>query len=600
MTNLNLGVVGNCSIAMLVDDAARIMWGGFPRLDGEPIFCALLGGTEPYRPDDPSNGGYFAVELVNQTRSESSYVLNSAVLCTRLHASDDSVVEVIDYVPRFMHHERLFRPPQIVRRIFPLNGKPRVRIRLRPRFGWGSVRPRISSGSNHVRYLSDDLTLRLTTDAPVSYIVEERSFVLDMPINLVFGLDETLQSGIEDTARMYYERTVDYWQNWVRSLSVPFDWQEESIRAAITLKLCNFEETGAIVAALTTSIPEAPGTQRNWDYRLCWPRDAYFVVHALNRLGATRTMEDYLGFITNIVSESGEGSLRPVYGITRSTDLDERDAPALAGYRGMGPVRIGNQAYEQVQNDVYGSVILAATHVFFDKRLIRTGTLQLYERLEVLGRQALQVFDKPDAGLWELRSKFAIHTFSSLMCWAGCDRLSKIATILALPARESYWRGEADRLHASISQHGWNEKLQSFVSTWHGDEVDASLLLLHELDFLSADDPRFVSTVEHVGKTLKRGDLLLRYAVEDDFGLPETAFTICTLWYVDALASLGRKKEALVLFEAILRRRNSFGLLSEDIHPTTGELWGNFPQAYSMVGLLNSAARLSRRWQEAF
>lgn len=600
MTNLNLGVVGNCAIAMLVDDAARIVWGGFPRLDGEPVFCALVGGADPYRTDNPSGGGYFAVELANQTRSEPCYVPNSAILCTRLYGDDGSAVEVVDFAPRFVHHERIFRPPLIVRRIFPLSGKPRVRIRLRPRFGWGSVRPRITTGSNHIRYVSDDLTVRLTTDAPLSYVVEERSFVLDMPANLIFGLDETLQSGIEETARVFHERTLDHWRNWVHSMSVPFDWQEESIRAAITLKLCNFEETGAIVAALTTSIPEAPGTQRNWDYRLCWPRDAYFVVHALNRLGATRTMEDYLGYITNIVSEPGEGILRPVYGITRSTDLQEREAPALAGYRGMGPVRIGNQAYEQIQNDVYGSVILAATHVFFDKRLVRTGDAHLFDRLEALGRQAIHVFDKPDAGLWELRGKLAIHTFSSVMCWAGCDRLSKIAMALALPERDTYWRSEADRLHGVIVQRCWNEKMKSFVSTWDGDQADASLLLLHELDFLTADDPRFASTVDYIGKTLKRGDLLLRYAVEDDFGVPETAFTVCTLWYVDALASLGRKKEAQVLFEAILRRRNSFGLLSEDIHPETGELWGNFPQAYSMVGLINSAARLSRTWEEAF
>ena len=600
MTNLNLGVIGNCSIAMLVDDAARIVWGGFPRLDGEPIFCALVDGANPYRPDDPSSGGYFAVELVNQTRSEPCYVPNSAILCTRLYGDDSSAVEVIDFAPRFAHHERMFRPPLIVRRIFPLSGKPRVRIRLRPRFGWGSVRPRIATGSNHIRYVSEDLTLRLTTDAPLSYVVEERSFVLDMPVNLIFGVDETLQSGTAETARMFYEQTLQHWRNWVRSMSVPFDWQEETIRAAITLKLCNFEETGAIVAALTTSIPESPGSRRNWDYRLCWPRDAYFVVHALNRLGATRTMEDYLGYITNIVSENSEGSLRPVYGITRSTDLDEREAPALAGYRGMGPVRIGNQAYEQIQNDVYGSVILAATHVFFDKRLVRTGNLQLFERLEDLGRQAIQAFDKPDAGLWELRSKFAIHTFSSLMCWAGCDRLSKIAMTLALPERETYWRSEADRLHGVIVQRCWNEKLKSFVSAWDGDQVDASLLLLHELDFLTADDPRFACTGEYIGGTLTRGDLLVRYAVADDFGVPETAFTVCTLWYVDALASLGRKKEAQILFESILHRRNLFGLLSEDIHPETGELWGNFPQAYSMVGLINSATRLSRTWEESF
>ncbi|MBF0355298.1 MAG: glycoside hydrolase family 15 protein [Alphaproteobacteria bacterium] len=597
MTHLNLGVIGNCNLAMLIDNAAHIVWGCFPRLDGVPIFNALVGGEKPYRPEDPANGGYFVIELANQLRSEQFYTPNTAVLCTRLYGEDGSAVEVVDFAPRYPQYDRMFRPPAIVRRIFPLNGKPRLRVRLRPRFGWGNDIPRVTLGSNHMRFVFGDAALRLTTDAPLSYIAEETPFLLDYPVSLILGSDESLMAGIEETARIFHEKTLDHWRNWVRSLSIPFDWQEAVIRAAITLKLCNYEETGAIVAALTTSIPEAPNTQRNWDYRLCWPRDAYFVIHALNRLGATRTMEEYLGYITNIVSESG---LQPVYGITRSTNLDEKIAPALAGYRGMGPVRLGNQAYEQVQNDVYGSVVLAATHVFFDQRLPSSGNHQLFERLEMLGRSAVLAFDKPDAGLWELRGKHAVHTFSSLMCWAACDRLSKIAGVLGLKERAIFWRVESDRLHETIVSHCWNEAKQSFVSTWNGAELDASLLLMHELDFLMADDPRFALTVDAVGKELKRGDLLLRYAVEDDFGLPETAFTICTFWYIDALASLGRREEALAIFESILARRNPLGLLSEDIHPLTGELWGNFPQAYSMVGLINAAMRLSRSWEEVF
>lgn len=600
MMNLNLGVIGNCTVAALVDDAARIVWYGFPRLDGDPIFCALLDGEEPFRPDDASSGGYFTVELVDQQRSEQSYLPNSAILSTRLFGADGSVVEVIDFAPRYAQYERTFRPPTLVRRILPLNGQPRIRIRLRPRYGWGTMPHRVTLGSNHIRYVTDTVALRLTTDVPLSYVVEETPFVLDMPVNLILGADELLQSGIESTARTLYDQTLDHWRNWVRSLSIPFEWQDAVIRAAITLKLCNYEPTGAIVAALTTSIPEAPGTQRNWDYRLCWPRDAYFVVQALNRLGTTRTMEDYLGFITNIVGDSGEQGLRPVYGITRSNDLDERVVPSLAGYRGMGPVRVGNQAHRQIQNDVYGSVVLAATHIFFDQRLVRSGNRQLFDRLEILGQKAITYFDKPDAGIWELRSKHAVHTFSSLMCWAACDRLAKIANVLALPDREKFWRSTADLLHKTIIQHCWNEQLQSFVSTWDGHDLDASLLLLQELNFVSAKDPRFASTVEAVGRTLKRGELLQRYAVEDDFGLPEAAFTICTFWYINALASLDRRDEARALFESILKHRNPLGLLSEDIHPETGELWGNFPQTYSMVGLINAAMRLSRSWEEAF
>ena len=597
MTSLNLGVIGNCTIAALVDRMARIVWSCFPRLDGDPIFNALLGGEDAFNLQSQNNIGYFAVELEGCVRSEQSYIGNLAILKTRLIDGESNAVDVVDFAPRYSHFDRIFRPPTLVRRLFPVTGTPRIRVRLRPSFGWGESRGGRTIGSNHLRFVSETQTLRLTTDIPISSVVEEILFNLDRPMSLIFGADEALVAGIEETSRMFYERTLEYWRNWVLSLSIPFDWQEETIRAAITLKLCNYEETGAIVAALTTSIPESPDTQRNWDYRLCWPRDAYFVVHALNRLGTTRTMENYLNFILNII---GASELLPVYTITRGPQIDERVAPALSGYRGMGPVRIGNKADQQIQNDVYGSVILAATHMFFDKRLARPGNQDLFKRLEVLGALAANAFDKPDSGPWEFRGISQIHTFSSLMCWAACDRLSKIAQSLGLEDRKAFWVDQAERLRAIILKRCWNEYLGSFVSVWDGDRADATLLLLHELNFLSVDDPRFASTVEFVSRTLRRGDLIMRYAHDDDFGPPETAFTICTFWYIDALVSLGRRGEALTIFESILARRNPLGLFSEDVHPQTGELWGNFPQAYSMVGLINSATRLTRRWEEAF
>jgi len=598
--NLDLGVIGNGTLAALIDRCATVVWCGYPRLDGDPVFCSLLNGSRPYRPAEPDNGGYFACELVGALgETRQWYQINSAVLVTRIEDQAGNAIEVTDFAPRFTQFERMFRPPTLIRRLTPVKGRPQLRVRVRPRFAYGQESPQVTVGSNHVRYQSQTGALRLTTDAPLSYVVEETPFLLEGPLTFILGADESLTAGIADTARHFLERTLDHWHNWVRALSIPFEWQEAVIRAAITLKLCNFEETGAIVAALTTSIPEAPGSQRNWDYRFCWLRDAYFVVSALNRLGTTRAMEAYLRYIANIVGESEDGVLRPCYGITRRVDLAERIAPALPGYRGMGPVRIGNQAHLQVQNDVYGSVILAATHAFFDRRMPLAGHPALFARLEDLGRRALAVFDQPDAGPWELRTRPAVHTFSAVMCWAGCDRLARIAAVLELPERAQQWRQEADRLHAEIAARAWNPALGSFVATFDGDTLDASLLLLHELDFVSADDPRFGGTVAAIGRTLRRGDLLLRYGEEDDFGRPETAFTICTFWYIDALAALGQRDEARRLFESILKRRNALGLLSEDIHPETGELWGNYPQTYSMVGLIHCAARLSRSWDEA-
>jgi GH15 family glucan-1,4-alpha-glucosidase len=380
---------------------------------------------------------------------------------------------------------------------------------------------------------------------------------------------------------------------------VPFEWQDAVIRAGITLKLCSFEETGAIMAALTTSLPEFAHSGRNWDYRFCWLRDAYFTVQALNQLCATRTMEHFIRYITNAAAFDPDRRLRPMYAIAHSMSLHEEEMPELAGYRGMGPVRRGNAAYLQIQNDSYGSVILAAAQIFFDNRMPK-GDMALFQRLERLGEHARELAFEPDASLWELRGSKRVHTFSSAMCWAACDRLAKIAVVLGEQGRARYWRQHADLIRKTILERAWNEAEQSFMDAFEDGHIDASLLLLHEIGFISVSDPRYIGTVNAVERHLKRGDHLLRYAVADDFGLPETAFTVCTFWFINALAAIGRRDEARTMFERLLACRNHVGLLSEDVDPKTNELWGNFPQTYSLVGLVLCAQRLSKSWEEAF
>jgi GH15 family glucan-1,4-alpha-glucosidase len=391
-----------------------------------------------------------------------------------------------------------------------------------------------------------------------------------------------------------------YWQRWVRNLAIPFEWQDVVIRAAITLKLNAFDDTGAIVAAVTTSIPESANSGRNWDYRYCWLRDAYFVVNALNQLGVTATMQRYPEYILNLIADSRDMPLQPVYGIRRETHLDETLAENLPGYLAMGPVRVGNQAWRQVQNDVFGAAILASTHAFFDSRLERPAGRQMFADLERLGQQAIRVYQQVDAGIWELRGSQRIHTFSSLMCWAACDRLAAIATRLNLKQRALYWSKEAATIRKVIMEHAWNSQLGSFVSTFDGDRLDASLLLMSELQFVEPDDPRFIGTLRAVEKHLQRGDFLLRYDEEDDFGRPDSAFIVCTFWWILALANTGEKARARKLFENILRCRNHLGLLSEDVSIDGSELWGNFPQTYSMVGLIQCATRLSIPWEKAY
>ena len=454
-------------------------------------------------------------------------------------------------------------------------------------------------GSNHIRYAGGRDAVRLTTDAPLSYIAQETAFALTRPVTLILGPDEFLSGSVEAIAREFLERTQDHWLDWVRSLALPLEWQQELIRAAITLKLCSFDETGAIVAALTTSVPEAPGTHRNWDYRFCWLRDAYFVIKALNRLGATHTMEAYINYITTIAIEATR-PLKPVYGIVPDEELTERIAPHLTGIDGAGMVRVGNQAGEQTQHDAYGSVILGAAQMFIDERLPRPGDVSLFKRLEPLGEQAKALVTEPDAGIWEYRGRQHVHTHSATMCWVAADRLARIAWRLGLRERARYWRGAADEMGRTILAKSWSDKRQAIMGAFGGSELDASVLLLPDLGLLPATDERFVKTCDLIGKELNRNGYIMRYTAADDFGAPETAFLTCQFWYIDALAAIGREDAARALFTEILSRRNSFGLLSEDIHPTTGELWGNLPQTYCMAGIINTGRVLSRSWDHAW
>ena len=593
MTSLDLALIGNGTIGALIDPDATVVWGCFPRFDRDPAFCALLDA-----PETADQRGVFAIDVLDRSEVEQEYIRNTPVLRTRVRDAGGGCIEITDFVPRFRQHGRVFCPMTLVRVITRVAGHPRIRLRLRPSARYGSAPTTTTSGSNHIRYLGGPVVLRLTTDTPITAVLEETPFFLEESITLILGPDETVTAGVREVGRHFLEETVEYWREWVRSLAIPFEWQDAVIRAAITLKLNVFEDTGAILAAVTTSIPESAGSGRNWDYRYCWLRDAYFVVNALNRLGATRTMERYVGFILNIIAGAEHGRLQPLYGISGEAALPERDVPSLPGYRGMGPVRIGNDAYRQAQHDVYGSAILAATHVFFDRRLVHQGGEALFHRLEILGERAAELYDQPDAGIWERRGPPRVHTFSSVMCWAGCDRLARIATHLGLAERAGYWNTHAARIHAAICERAWNPRLESFTGTLDGDTLDASLLRLNEVGFLADDDPRFACTVRAIERELKRGDFIFRYVESDDFGVPENAFLVCTFWYVNALAAIGRREEARALFEHTLARRNRHGLLAEHIDPRTGEQWGNFVQTYSMVGVIGAAVRLSVRWDQ--
>jgi GH15 family glucan-1,4-alpha-glucosidase len=597
MGNLDLGLVGNCGISALVDKRAQIVWCCLPRFDGDPVFHQLLGSASR-NPHD----GAFSIELDGFKSSEQHYARNTAILKTVLHGETGSI-EVTDFVPRFHSRSRPFRPQMLIRRISIKDGRPRIRIRLRPRFNYGQAAPSLTYGSNHIRYIGPDMVLRLTTDAPLDYILEETAFNLNGQVNLVLGPDETLSDSPAEVARNFEEYTESYWRDWSLRLALQPEWQDAVVRAAITLKLCSYEPTGAIVAAMTTSIPEAPGSGRNWDYRYCWVRDAYFVIRALTSLSAGRTLEHYYRWLMNVVARNSE-HIQPVYGIALESRLTESTAIDLPGFQSPpgvdnSPVRIGNQAYEHFQHDTYGNLILGSAQAFIDQRLsVRVG-LEEFHQLEAVGEQAFKLHDQPDAGIWELRSRSRVHTSSSVMCWAACDRLAKIAMYLGLSDRQAVWHRKAEFIKAKILSSAWSDKRKAFAESFGGEHLDASVLLMGEVGFLEAADPRFLSTVEQIEQVLGRGAFMMRYEAADDFGLPETAFNVCAFWRLDCLARIGKKDQAREIFQSLLSARNHLGLMSEDTDPATGAAWGNFPQTYSMVGIINGATRLSKPW-EAF
>ena len=593
MSTLDLGVIGNCAIASLIDRNGRHVWHGLGRLDGDPVFNALLGGNAP-------TGGFMEAAVSGGKPGRQRYLPNTAVLETIIEGSGGTM-RIVDFAPRFRRFGRMFRPPMLVRRIEPVAGRPRVTIRLRPTFNYGAQKPQVTSGSNHVRFFSEASVLRLTTDASISYVLYETEFSLDRPLTFLVGADESVPDSPDSVARTFLAETEDYWHSWVRDLHIPFDWQAAVIRAAITLKLCSYEDTGAVLAALTTSIPEAAGTPRNWDYRFSWLRDAFFTVTALNRLSATRTMESFVRFIVDIVEAgSARGTpdmIAPLFPIAPGIDTSERIVDSLPGYRGFGPVRVGNAAVSQRQNDTYGSMVMTAAQMFWDERLPRQGDMELYRKLCVVGNEAHRAALTPDAGLWEYREREEVHTFSAGMCWSAQHRLGMIARRVGVDSEAREWLGRAGVLRQEILQRATTS--EGWISgTLDRDMMDASSLVLPEIGLLRSDDPRFSATLDVAAKRLMKNGFIMRYVEADDFGTPSNAFLLCTFWYIDALVSVGRREEALELFNHVLGCRNHVGLLSEDLDPRTGELWGNFPQTYSQVGLILSAMRLSRSWEE--
>jgi GH15 family glucan-1,4-alpha-glucosidase len=581
-----LGIVGNCAYSALVKDGS-VEWMCWPRPDSSFVFGPLL---------DREKGGVFAVEGVDAESVRQEYVENTNVLRT-VFSGPNGEFELYDFAPRFLLYDRYYKPPMFVRVLKPLSGEPRAIVRCKPVYDYGRLRPTTWAASNHVEYRDLPAPVRLTTNVPLAYIEDERPFLLERDRHLVLTWGQPLEAGLEDTAERFLERTLDYWRRWVKGTRVPRDYQGEVIRSALALKLHQYEDTGALLAATTTSLPEYPGSGRNWDYRYCWLRDAYFTLNALERLGHSEEMERFLEYLRNL-AEEGEGVLKPAYRINGSAEAPEQELDWLEGSAGEKPVRIGNQAFEHVQNDVYGEMVLAVSRLFLDIRFV--GSVPPKTALDTVGGLVAQIeakLDEPDAGPWEFRERWRLHTFTVLMHWAGARRAVEVAEALGDDELAGRARSLEARAADILETQCWNDEIGALTQVAGEPQLDAANLLAIQLGFFEPDDPRASSHVDAIRRSLSvdKG-LLRRYSNRDDFGEMEAAFTVCSFWLVEALALIDRGDEARELFERLLSLHNGLGLYSEDILPDTLEQSGNFPQTYSHVGLINAAFRLSRRW----
>lgn len=583
------GIIGNCSYIAHINTDAEIVWLCWPQFDSSYIFGKLL---------DEKRGGSFAIHGMEVTRSKQYYLENTNVLVTEVTCRDGRF-RVIDFAPRFWQYERSFKPLMVFRKIELLEGNPKVRIHCQPappqsRSGESieTISEGAQIGSNHLRYPGYEQQLRLTSNLPLTYIRAGRPFSLTGGGYLVLSYGIPLEAPLGTVFEEFYHKTVSYWRAWVRYSTIPRFFQKEVIRSCLTLKMHQFEDTGAIIASSTTSLPESPGSGRNWDYRYCWIRDAYYTLTALRNIGHGAELERYAQYIQNLVADE-KGNYGPVYTITGGQDFTEYIAN-LEGYLGNKPVRFGNQALEHIQNDVYGQIIVSLVPLYADERFAHDGNFSSTRLIHQLLAQIEKIMHEPDAGLWEFRNVSQKHSYTFLFHWAG----AKAALQIGLRMKDMELVQKALRIEkeAVVNIEACYDPVRKVYTQAVGSKnLDASQLQLITMNYLNPGTQTARDHLVALEKELKADDsgLFYRYLHQDDFGLPESTFLICAFWYVEALAAVGRIDEAEENFARLVSHGNHLGLLSEDVDSRNGAQWGNFPQTYSHVGLVNAAFRIA-------
>lgn len=578
------GLIGNCAFLAHVQTDTNVSWLCWPRFDSSFVFGGLL---------DKEKGGEFSILPAGEFTSKQYYSENTNILCTEITGSEGSYL-VTDFAPRFQQHERYFKPLMLVRKIEPLQGFPRIKVSCRPTYEYGSVKLSPSRGSNHVEYRGAESSIRLTTNIPVSYVLDGYYFILNEPCYLVLTYGSPLEAPLLSTAEIFLRQTTQYWRTWIKHSSIARFHQPYVIRSALTLKIHQYEDTGAIIAASTTSLPEYDKSGRNWDYRYCWLRDTYYIITSLSHIGHFEEMERYFHYVTDICF-SEESRYQPLYGISGEKKLTEEILPNLEGYLGNKPVRKGNQAYEHVQNDIYGQALISLLPLYTDHRFIFKERRDSSRWVETILNKIEATIDEKDAGIWEFRNMQFHHAYTNLFQWAGCSAAENMARMIS----DKKLLEKATQLKKRAAAHieDCYDRVRKVYTHAEGSPyLDASTLQLIMMNYIDPSSQKARDHLAALEANLKTPNgLFYRYLHADDFGKPETTFLVCAFWYVEALACVGRIDDAIREFENLLKYSNHLLLFSEDVDEDSGGQWGNFPQAYSHVGLMNAAYRISMK-----
>ena len=591
MTNLNYGIIGNCRSAALVSNTGAIEWCCLPEFDSSSVFGKIL---------DAEIGGSFEIHCSDDYIITQKYLENTSILITTFDNGTDAF-EINDFMPRYRKDKGGYViPPEIIRYFKKISGSPVFKVIYDPKLEYASGHTVNYVKEDHIISVSSSTkfdSLFMYSSFDLTAIKESDEITLEEDGYILLAYNEKIFTPTLTKINLEFERTKTYWLGWADKTTEYKKFNKQIIRSAITLKLLSYEKTGAVLAAATTSLPETIGEVRNWDYRFCWIRDASMVVKVLSELGHKKMAKNYLQFIIDLIPDKDE-KLQIMYGINKEKILTEETLDHLSGYMGSKPVRIGNAAYSQRQNDIYGILMDVIHQQLITFNNDTENGEELWNITQGIVWVVAKHWQEPDKGIWEFRTEERHFTFSKILCWTAVDKAIKVAKILGKKTSVTKWEPLAEAIKNDIMEHAWNDSVQAFTQSYGSYDLDTSVLLMENYGFIDAKDPKYVATVKAIERDLSNDGLLYRYKNKDDFGLPSSSFTICTFWFINSLYKIGETKKAENLFTQLLSYSNHLGLFSEDIDFKTKRLLGNFPQAYSHLALIETAINLSNITEE--